>query len=217
LQYINTHPGAHLRQVKRDLGLSMGVTQYHLYALEKDQKIVARRNGLYKRFFPALTFGEHQQEILDILSQESERDLLMYMIQNPGTTQKELSQYSRLSPGTINWHMKRLTSIGLVSLKREGQYVRYSVSTDQEEILNLIRSYHPNTFQLWVDRFVNAIDAVTQLSGESVPEKAQEISQEDQEKRNTFDQSSSNQVESEGTIQDADNEDDHGRGEEDQS
>src|SRR5579872_2516075 len=164
LQYINSHPGAHLRQIKRDLGLSMGVTQYHLYGLERDNKIASVRNGLYKRFFLSISFGDRQRDILDFLSQETERDLLLYVIQNPKSTQKELSEYARLSPGTINWHMKRLISSGLVGMRHEGQFVKYSVSSEQVEIIRLVRNYHPSAFQTWVDRFMNAVDAVTQFS-----------------------------------------------------
>lgn len=194
----------------------MGVTQYHLYTLEKEQKIISRRNGLYKRFFPALAFAENQQEILDALSQETERDILLYVIQNPGSTQKELSQYSRLSPGTINWHMKRLAASGLVSLKREGQYVRYSVPAEREEILNLVRNYHPNTFQLWVDRFANAIDAVTQLSDENIRKNDhQEVQEKPSEAK--VDQTLPNRVQSEGTNEDVADDNDQERENEKQS
>lgn len=149
--------------------MSMGVTQYHLYTLEKERKILSRRSGLYKRFFTALVFGEHQQEILDVLSQETERDLLLYIIQNPSSNQKELSQYARISPGTINWHMKRLIGSGLVKVRHEGQFVKYEVSGESTEIINLVRSYHPSLWQTWVDRFANAINEVS-----SLPQKDQE-------------------------------------------
>jgi len=163
--YIKSHPGTHLRQIKRDLGISMGVTQHHLYMLEKEGTILSRRNGLYKRFFPSLLFGEHQKDILDVLSLETERDFLLYLIQNPSSTQKELSEYSRISPGSINWHMKRLVNLGLVSVRREGQFVRYSVNGGSE-VINLVLSYHPSLWELWVDRLANAIDSLSESDAE---------------------------------------------------
>ena len=156
-----THPGSHLRQIKRDLNLSMGVVQYHLYALETEKKILSRRGGLYKRFYPALVFSEHQQDVLDVLSQETERDLLVYLIQNPNANQKELSDYAQISPGTINWHMKRLISSGLIGVHREGQFVRYLVNGDRDEILKLVQGYHPSTWASWADRFANALNEVS--------------------------------------------------------
>jgi DNA-binding MarR family transcriptional regulator len=161
LQYIKSHPGSHLRQIKRDLDLSMGVIQYHLYSLEKERKILSRRGSLYKRFYATLTFTEHQQEVLDVLSQETERDLLVYLLHHSGATQKELSEFAQTSPGTINWHMKRLVSSTLVGSRRDGQFVRYYVSGDSEEILYLLKGYHPSTLLSWADRFANAMNEVS--------------------------------------------------------
>ena len=139
----------------------MGVIQYHLYSLEREGRILSRRNGLYKRFYPNLVFGDYQQEILDVLSQETERDLLLYLINNPNSTQKELAEYAQISAGTINWHMKRLVESNLVQAKHEGQFVRYAVSGDAQEILRLVQSYHPSIWERWADRFA---DALTEIS-----------------------------------------------------
>lgn len=164
-----------MRQIRRDLDLSMGVLQYHLYSLEKDQRILSRRSGLYKRFYAALVFGEHQQDILDVLSQETERDLLLYLIQNPGATQKELSGYARISPGSINWHMKRLMGTHLVSVRHEGQFVKYEVKSEVgDEILHLLKGYHPSIWQSWADRLANAIGDVASSSEQENPEENEE-------------------------------------------
>ena len=148
----------------------MGVTQYHLYTLEKDRKILSRRNGLYKRFYPAHGFGERQQEILDVLSLETERDLLLYLIQNPGSGPRELSEFARMSPGTINWHMKRLIASNIVLDRREGQFVKYEVVSESAEIINLVQSYHPSSWQKWVDRFANVISEVS-VTSERIQER----------------------------------------------
>ncbi|MHB8567674.1 MAG: winged helix-turn-helix transcriptional regulator [Nitrososphaerales archaeon] len=160
--YIKKHPGAHLRQVKRELNIAMGVIQYHLYSLEKDRKILSRRKGLYKRFYSNLVFGPAQYEILDVLSQETERDLLLHIISNPGANQKQLSEYASISPGTINWHIKRLVEAGLVQTRREGPYVRYEAKCDPDEVLRLLRGFHPSIWERWADRLANAL---TEASG----------------------------------------------------
>jgi len=139
----------------------MGVIQYHLRSLENEKKILARRRGLYKRFYLSLVFGEHQQEILDVLSQETERDLLLYLIRNPKATQKQVSEYSKISAGTINWHMKRLGKSGLVSIRREGQFVKYSLDVNSDEILELLHNYHPSVWETWADRFANALSELS--------------------------------------------------------
>ena len=135
----------------------MGVIQYHLYGLEREQKIISRRRGLYKRFYTTHVFGDRQLEILDTLSQETDRDILLFLIQNPDATQRELSEYVRISPASINWHMQRLSDTGLVEAKHEGMNVRYFVRDDRAEILALLRSYHPAVWERWADRLANII------------------------------------------------------------
>jgi len=135
----------------------MGVTQYHLYGLEREQKIISHRRGLHKRFYTTQVFGDRQLEILDTLSQETDRDILLFLIQNPDATQKELSEYVRISPASINWHMRRLSDTGLVETKRERTNVLYSVGENRTEILALLRSYHPAIWERWADRLANMV------------------------------------------------------------
>jgi len=157
LTFITEHPGSHLRMIRRGLNLAMGVVQYHLDRLEKEGRIVSRRRGFYKRFYPTLVFGVEQLEIMDVLAQETERDLLLFLIQNPNATQKDLSEYAKVSPSSINWHMQRLSKAKLIETKHQGANVRYDVKVNRAEVLALIRSYHPAVWERWADRLANML------------------------------------------------------------
>src|SRR5205823_13884476 len=88
--------------------LGDGRSSDHLRRLEKDQSIISRRRGLYKRFYKRLDFEVEEQEILGVLFQETERDLLLYLLKTPDATQKELSEFAHISASSTSWHMKRL-------------------------------------------------------------------------------------------------------------
>ena len=181
-EYIAKHPGAHLRQIKRELNVAMGVIQYHLYSLEKDRTILSRRRGLYKRFYSNLVFGEHQLDILDVLSQETERDLLLYLIANPDATQKQLSEYAQISAGTINWHMKRLSDSGLVQTKHERSIAKYEVVCDHKEVIKLLQGFHPTTWDRWADRFANAVAEASSSETQSDATITEEGKEKEQKK-----------------------------------
>ena len=51
LDYLATHPGVHFRELLRSLPLGSGNLYYHLQVLEREGLIVARRDGMYRRFF----------------------------------------------------------------------------------------------------------------------------------------------------------------------
>ena len=146
-----------MRMIRRELNLAMGVVQYHLNELEKEEAVVSRRRGLYKRFYPSTIFGLEQLEIMDVLAQETERDLLLFLMQNPKATQKELSTYARISPSSINWHMGRLTRAGLIETKHEGVSVRYRAMVSRSEVLALLKSYHPAIWERWADRLADLL------------------------------------------------------------
>jgi predicted transcriptional regulator len=157
LEFIKANPGAHLRRIKRELNLAMGVLQYHLYRLEKDKSIVSRRRGLYKRFYMTLDFEVEEQEILGVLFQETERDLLLYLLKTPDATQKELSEFARVSASSTSWHMKRLVQVGLVEARRQGGFVYYMVKGDPARILTLVKSYHPRIWERWAERLADLL------------------------------------------------------------
>ena len=142
----------------------MGVIQYQLYSLEKERKILGHRRGFYKRFYPNYVFNEKEQLILDILSHETQRDLLLYLIENPRANQKRLSEFARISPATINWHMRTLVESGLVKVGRDGQSIAYELVYDREEVLKLLRSYHSKIWQNWADRLIVAVNEVSDVT-----------------------------------------------------
>ncbi len=135
----------------------MGVLQYHLYRLERDQRIVSNRRGLYKRFYSKPDFEVEELEILGVLSQETERDLLLYLLKTPDASQKELSEFARVSASSISWHMKRLVQAGLVESRRQGIFVNYIVRRDPAKILALLRSYHPSIWEKWAERLADLL------------------------------------------------------------
>jgi predicted transcriptional regulator len=143
--------------IRRELNLAMGVVQYHLDGLEKEGKIVSRRGGFYKRFYPISVFGMEQLDVMDVLAEETERDLLLFLMANPNATQKELAGYARISPSSINWHMRRLAKSRFVETKHEGASVRYLVRVNRAEVIALLRNYHPSVWERWADRLADML------------------------------------------------------------
>src|SRR5579875_686803 len=80
-KYIEENPGCHLRQLKRDLGLSMGTVQYHLNHLEKTGRIISERFNLYRCYYASGLFKENERNILKILNQQTAREVLMFILE----------------------------------------------------------------------------------------------------------------------------------------
>lgn len=154
LEYISGHPGVHLRDVCRGLGLAMGDVTYHVRRLERDQRITSARRGLYRFFYPANLFGPRQKEVLGVLSLDTPRELLLSIIENPESSQVELAESLGVTQPTASWHLKRLAELGIVEKHQAGRGITYTVS-GADEIANFVRTYHPTVWERWSSRLAD--------------------------------------------------------------
>jgi len=152
LQYIEQNPASHLRQIKRELNISMGTTQYHLNLLEKQGKVSSERHNLHKYYFPIGLFEQNQRDILKILNQETAREILLIILEKKNPTQTDIADTIGLSSASVNWHIKRLIELGLILENKDGKFKRYSFGIDTKHIVSLMKNYHPNIWNKWSDR-----------------------------------------------------------------
>jgi len=101
-EYIKNHPGTHLRKLSKNVGVAMGGAQHHLGVLDKFGLIKSRRKGMYKVYYTVSIFRKRDEDILAVLQQETPRDMILYIVENPGSTQGEISNYMGLTAPTIS-------------------------------------------------------------------------------------------------------------------
>ena len=97
LHFIQDNPGCHLRRIKRAMGISMGTVQYQLDKLEKSGKVTSARRGLYKYYFPAGLFKENEKDILEVLTHETARKILLFIIEKKSPTQTDIVNNIKIS------------------------------------------------------------------------------------------------------------------------
>ena len=152
LQYIQDNPGSHLRQIKRELKMSMGTIQYHLNLLEKQGKVSSEKHNLHKYYFPVGLFEKNEREILKILNQETAREILLLILEKKNPTQTDIVNIIKISSASVNWHIKKLLELGLVLENRDGKFKRYTLGIDSKHVVSLMRNYHPNIWNVWSNR-----------------------------------------------------------------
>ena len=155
LYFIQENPGCHLRKVKRSMSISMGTVQYQLDKLEKLGRITSTRRGLYKYYFPVGLFKENEKEILEVLTRETARKILMYIIEQKNSTQTDIVNNVRISARSVSWHVGRLINLQIIREIKDGRYKRYQLyEKDPEFIITLLRNYYPSIWDKWSIRVV---------------------------------------------------------------
>ena len=118
--YIMANPGEHYNAIKRSLDLKNGTLAYHLKTLERENLVKSARDGRYKRFYPA---GMKIPD--DVFKLNKIQELIMgEIVNNPGISQKELSEAIGLSTSTINYHIGVMVNSGYVRVERKGKYTQ---------------------------------------------------------------------------------------------
>jgi len=171
-EYIKNHPGTHLRKLSKNLVIAMGDTQHHLGVLDKLGLIKSRRKGMYKVYYTVSILRKRDEDILAVLQQETPRDIILHLVENPGSTQGEISKYMRLTAPTINWHMSNLINAHLVTSYKDGRYVKYFIEGNVNDIVGLLKLYYPTVWSKLSDRLA---EIFLDLASDSKPDTSTDI------------------------------------------
>ena len=163
LQFIRENPGCHLRKIKDELDLAMGTVQYHLDKLEKAGRITSQKQSLHKFYFLVGAFEENEKHILEVLSNETAREILMFIIeQKKYPSQSEISKHIAISSPSVSWQIKRLQDYRVIDEIREGKFKRYKLHGDSKQFVALLRNYYPSIWNKWSNRLAEIFLSLSQ-------------------------------------------------------
>mgnify|MGYP006275349511 FL=1 len=152
--YVAATPGAHFSKLRDDLQLGTGETQHHVERLLSTGTIVSRRDGDYRRFFPADRFSEFEQRALGYLRRSTPRGMVIALLRNPDATGAELADQLGVSRATVSSHAAALESVGLLS-RADG----YALEEPETLLALLVR---------YADSFDTAADALAADAAELI-------------------------------------------------
>ena len=134
-------------------------------------KISSNRYGLYRYYFPIGVFEESQKDLLQILSQETAREILMFIIEQKNPTQIDIVRRIGITSAAVNWHIRRLVNLSMIYEIREGKYKRYHLAVNHKYIVRLLRNYYPNIWDKWSNRLVEFFLSLSDNNNSSDNEK----------------------------------------------
>ncbi len=79
---ISENPGIHFREIQRRSGAAIGQLEYHLYQLERMEKISIKKDGKLKRYFLIEDTGFNERKLLYYLRNSISKDILFYLMEN---------------------------------------------------------------------------------------------------------------------------------------
>jgi predicted transcriptional regulator len=167
LRFIEENPSCHLRKIKKELDLAMGTVQYHLDRLEKAGRITSQKQGLHKHYFLVGAFEENEKQLLEVLSNETAREILMFIIEQKYPSQSEISKHIAISSPSVSWQIKRLQDYGVIEEIREGKFKRYRLHGDSKQFVALLKNYYPGIWNRWSSRLAEIFLSLSQGADQS--------------------------------------------------
>ncbi len=126
--YIKGVPGMHFRGICDNLGLSVGVVQYHLRVLEHAELINAYTDGQNKRYFESNACSKTDMQLISLMRHDTTAKILTLLAQNESALHRDIARWLGVSSQALTWQMNQLKNAGLVNAEKTGVNVRYSLT-----------------------------------------------------------------------------------------
>lgn len=151
-QYLQKFPGAHMREIGREVDIPMGTLEYHLHYLVKANLLTTRQDTRYTRYFATGELSRHEKDVLAILRQKVPRQLAAYLLLEPGASHGTLLAKFALSASTLSFHLKKLITTNIATVEKVGRENLYRI-VDAELVARVLIQHRESFFDDVVDRF----------------------------------------------------------------
>lgn len=153
-QHLQKFPGAHMREIGREVDIPMGTLEYHLHYLVKANLLTTRQDARYTRYFPTGELSRREKDVLAILRQKVPRQIAAHLMLHPGASHGHILTQFALSASTLSFHLKKLVTGGIVSQEKSGRENLYRV-LEPELVAKVLIQHRASFFDDVVDRFAD--------------------------------------------------------------
>lgn len=138
--HVETHSGCHLREIGRKCEVPLGTTLYHLDRLESEGLLTVRRDGRYKRYFPATGLGRREKDLLSAFRHSVPRRIASALLTSPALTQRALCGAIGVSRSTLSFHVNSLIDQEILRRESARPENRYLLA-DSELTRSILTKY----------------------------------------------------------------------------
>ena len=113
-------------------------------------------------------FEENEKQLLEVLSNETARKILMFIIeQKKYPSQTEISKHIGVSSPSTSWQIKRLKDYRVIDEIKEGKFKRYRLHGDSKQFVALLKNYYPSIWNRWSNRLAEIFLSLSQGDDQS--------------------------------------------------
>ncbi len=146
-------PGLHFRELQKRLNMPTGMLEYHIDVLLREEVIVAKKDGRYRRFFPNTEMTRSERKIMSALRSRVRRRIVIYLIENGKCRATDIAKDMGMQASSLSYHLSKLVNEGILGKDVLGRENYYYV-INEKEVAKVIIRYRESFFDSLVDNFV---------------------------------------------------------------
>lgn len=122
-QLVEAEPGIHFQELVRRLDAGRGTMEHHLRKLVAANVLSIQVSQGFTCFFPKGKVDRHLMAAAPVLKSDGARQVLQAIQAQPGRAAQDIAAAIGLTASTVNYHLKRLVTSGLVVHERRGRFI----------------------------------------------------------------------------------------------
>jgi len=132
IELILKEPGIHFNELLRKTGLAAGNLVWHLDILQTYKVIGKKRIGNFISYFPYYQKNPISNVDLKLQKSKLTLEILELIEEDPGIWNNLITKKFKVDHKTIQYHLKKLLELNLVSIKKEGRKNKLYPNFDAE-------------------------------------------------------------------------------------
>ena len=141
INIVEKNPGIKFREIMRETGLKNGVLSYHTRKQEESGSVKIDRKSGETSFYP-LCVTEEESNLITSLRRDTQRNILLSLLDDESLTFNELVHKVRKAPSTISTFLGKLVDENIVQIKIVDLKKVYCLK-NQDMVHEIIKKYNP--------------------------------------------------------------------------
>jgi predicted transcriptional regulator len=134
--FIQRNPGVTIAELSKRQQINRGTLKYHLSQLLAKKKIIFIKQGKFARVFRKTASKADLETLITIyIKNESSKRILFTIMDNPGISNKELSDMFEMAKSTTHEYLKKMSDDSILEFRQDGKYRRCYIRQDARIIL----------------------------------------------------------------------------------
>ena len=142
LQIVQDNPGIRFNEIMRISNIRNGTLSHYVKKLEDEASIELERTPRVTRLYPA-GIGSQEAKICKYLTIESQKKLIMFLLEKKTATSVEIREFLKKSPSVVSVNLNELFREKIIEKKYDIPSNKFSLKKP-EEIRGIMNEYYPN-------------------------------------------------------------------------